>query len=133
MDADFPIIEATAIKAPKSITSKEVRAHFETLAKNLLSVQSLTEQDLAALEQAHLSLERASALMKELIRLEKGGCIGDKDIYCPVLRAYRGAMDTYASIVYRFGVSPVERTKITRKLAIDNGKGSLANLIGRAK
>jgi phage terminase small subunit len=131
-DVDFPVItNVTAIKAPVSITDKKVRAHFETLVKNLLAVQALTEQDLAALEMAHLSLERANILMKKLISIEKLGLVGDKDTYGPVMRSYRQAAETYTSIVYRFGVSPVERSKIVKKISLDNGQLKLAEILSK--
>jgi phage terminase small subunit len=133
IDAEFPVITATAIKAPATITDKAARAHFETLVKNLLSVQSLTEQDLAALEQAFLALEQANELYKQLKKLIKAGLIGDKDTYGPVHRQWRGSIETYSSIVYRFGVSPVERTKITKKGVLNNGEKNLADLLKRAK
>jgi hypothetical protein len=133
-DIDFPIIENTsAIKAPASIKNKEVRNHFEMLVKNLLKVQSLTWQDMASLEQAHLQLEKCYILQKMITSMETNG-IGDQiSDYTGLLAAQKRALEAYTSIVYRFGVSPLERSRITKKAVIENGKSKLAEILLAAK
>lgn len=133
-DLSPKIQKGCVIEPPSSISLPETIAQWKLVTRQLIDTELISPADLPTLEQAFAHLDGFRHAVKAIEKLRKD--IPDSTDQARIEKENKLSLmmtrniSSYNNIMYRFGITPVERTRIAFNLDENEEKDALNAIIG---